>query len=70
MKLIMVLFKSKKLVIHLIDDCHVLNVLINQLIKLVKYQLIKYATIHMASSHLAIAVAHPVDGAMIFFQQE
>ena len=53
-------FKTKKLVIHLTDDFHVMNVHTKHTDK-------ANAAIHMASSLPAIAVAHPVDGAMILF---
>ena len=51
-------FRPKKLVIHLIDDFHVMNVPTKPTDK-------ANVAIHMASSHPAIAVGHPVDGAMI-----
>ena len=51
-------FKTKKLVIHLTDDFHVMNVHTKPTDK-------ANVAIHMASSLPAIAVAHPVDGAMI-----
>ena len=53
-------FKTKKLVIHLTDDFHVMNVHTKPTDK-------ANVAIHMASSLPAIAVAHPVDGAMILF---
>ena len=53
-------FKTKKLVIRLTDDFHVMNVHTKPTDK-------ANAAIHMASSLPAIAVAHPVDGAMILF---
>ena len=53
-------FKTKKLVIHLIDDFHVMNMPIKPTDK-------ANVAIHMASSLPAIAVALPVDGAMILF---
>ena len=60
MKWILIFFKTKKLVIHLIDDFHVMNMPIKPTDK-------ANVVIHMASSLPAIAVAHPVDGAMILF---
>ena len=60
MKWILIFFKTKKLVIHLIDDFHVMNMPTKPIDKV-------NVTIHMASSLPAIAVAHPVDGAMILF---
>ena len=60
MKWILIFFKTKKLVIHLTDDFHVMNVHTKPTDK-------ANAAIHMASSLPAIAVAHPVDGAMILF---
>ena len=53
-------FKTKKLFIHLIDDFHVMNMSTKPTDKV-------NVAIHMASSLPAIAVAHPVDGAMILF---
>ena len=53
-------FKTKKLVIHLIDDFHVMNMPTKPTDKV-------NVAIHMASSLPALAVAHPVDGAMILF---
>ena len=63
MKWILIFFKTKKLVIHLIDDFHVMNMPTKPTGK-------ANVAIHMASSLPAIAVAHPVDGAMILFLQE
>ena len=60
MKWILVFFKTKKLVIHLTDDFHVMNIHTKPTDK-------ANVAIHMASSLPAIAVAHPVDGAMILF---
>ena len=60
MKWILVFFKTKKLVIHLTDDFHVMNMHTKPTDK-------ANVAIHMASSLPAIAVAHPVDGAMILF---
>ena len=60
MKWILLFFKTKKLVIHLTDDFHVMNVHTKPTDK-------ANVAIHMASSLPAIAVAHPVDGAMILF---
>ena len=60
MKCILIFFQTKKFVIHLIDDFHVRNVHTKPTDK-------ANAAIHMASSLPAIAVAHPVDGAMILF---
>ena len=60
MKWILIFFKTKKLVIHLTDDFHVMNVHTKPTDK-------ANVAIHMASSLPAIAVAHPVDGAMILF---
>ena len=60
MKWILIFFKTKKLVIHLIDDFHVMNMPTKPTDKV-------NVAIHMASSLPAIAVAHPVDGAMISF---
>ena len=55
-------FQTKKLIIHLIDDFHVINVPTTPNDK-------ASSAIHMASSLLdiqpAMAVAHPVDGATI-----
>ena len=48
-------FKTKKLVIHLNDDFHVMNMPTKTTDK-------TNVAIHMASSLPAIAVAHPVDG--------
>ena len=53
-------FRTKKLVIHLNDDFHVMNMPTKPTDK-------TNVAIHMASSLPAIAVAHPVDGAMILF---
>ena len=53
-------FKTKKLVIHLIDDFHVMNMPTKPTDKV-------NVAIHMALSFPAIAVAHPFDGAMILF---
>ena len=53
-------FKTKKLVIHLIDDFHVMNMPTKPTDKV-------NVAIHMALSLPAIAVAHPFDGAMILF---
>ena len=53
-------FKTKKIVIHLIDDFHVMNMPTKPTDKV-------NVAIHMASSLPAIAVAHPVDGAIILF---
>ena len=53
-------FKTKKLVIHLTEDFHVMNMPTKPTDK-------ANVAIHMASSLPAIAVAHPVDGAMILF---
>ena len=53
-------FQTKKLVIHLTEDFHVMNVHTKPTDK-------ANVAIHMASSLPAIAVAHPVDGAMILF---
>ena len=60
MKWILIFFKTKKLVIHLIDDFHVMNMPTNPTGK-------ANVAIHMASSLPARAVAHPVDGATILF---
>ena len=60
MKWILIFSKTKKLVIHLIDDFHVMNMPTKPIYK-------ANVAIHMASSLQAIAVAHPVDGAMILF---
>ena len=60
MKWILISFQTKKLVIHLTDDFHVMNVHTKPTDK-------ANVAIHMASSLPAIAVAHPVDGAMILF---
>ena len=60
MKWILIFFKTKKLVIHLTDDFHVMNMHTKPTDK-------ANVAIHMASSLPAIAVAHPVDGAMILF---
>ena len=54
MKWILIFFKTKKLVIHLIDDFHVMNMPTKPTDK-------ANVAIHMASSLPAIAVAHPVD---------
>ena len=53
-------FQTKKLVIHLTEDFHVMNVHTKPTNK-------ANAAIHMASSLPAIVVAHPVDGAIILF---
>ena len=53
-------FKTKKLVIHLIDDFHVMNMPTKPTDKV-------NVAIHMALSLPAIAVAHPFDRAMILF---
>ena len=55
--------QSKTLVIHLIDDFHVMNIPTRSNDK-------ANVAIHMASSLPAIAIAYPVDGAMILFKQE
>ena len=60
MKWILIFFKTKKLVIHLIDDFHVMNMSTKPTDK-------ANVAIHMTSSLPATAVAHPVDGAMILF---
>ena len=60
MKWKLIFFKTKKLVIHLIDDFHVMNIPTKPTDKV-------NVAIHMASSLPAIAVAHPFDGAMILF---
>ena len=60
MKWTLIFFPTKKLVIHLIDYCHVMNVPTKPTDK-------ANVAMHMASSLPAIAVAHPVDGAMILF---
>ena len=60
MKWILIFFPTKKLAIHLIDDFHVMNMPTKPTVK-------ANAAIPMASSLPAIAVAHPVDGAMILF---
>ena len=60
MKWILIFFQTKKLVIHLIDDFYVMNMSTKLTDKV-------NAAIHMALSLPAIAVAHPVDGAMILF---
>ena len=60
MKWILISFQTKKLVIHLTDDFHVMNVHTKSTDK-------ANVAIHMASSLPAIAVAHPVNGAMILF---
>ena len=54
MKWILIFFKTKKLVIHLTDDFHVMNVHTKPTDK-------ANVVIHIASSLPAIAVAHPVD---------
>ena len=53
-------FQTKKLVIHLTEDFHVMNVHTKPTDK-------ANVAIHMTSSLPAIAVAHPVDGAIILF---
>ena len=53
-------FQTKKLVIHLTEDFHVMIVHTKPTNK-------ANAAIHMASSLPAIVVAHPVDGAIILF---
>ena len=58
MKWILFFFKTKKPVIHLTDDFHVMNVHTKPTDK-------ANVAIHKASSLPTIAVAHPVDGAMI-----
>ena len=58
MKWILIFFKTKKLVIHLTDDFHAMNVHTKPTDK-------ANVAIHIASSLPAIAVAHPVDWAMI-----
>ena len=60
MKWILIFFSTKKLAIHLIDDFHVMNMPTEPTDK-------ANAAIPMASSLPAIAVAHPVDRAMILF---
>ena len=60
MKWILIFFPTKKLAIHLIDDFHFMNMPTKPTDK-------ANAAIPMASSLPAIAVAHPVDGAMILF---
>ena len=61
MKWILIFFlKTKKIVIHLIDDFHLMNIPTKPTDK-------ANVAIHMTSSLPAIAVAHPVDGAMILF---
>ena len=60
MKWILIFFRPKKLVIHLSDDFHVMNVHTKPTDK-------ANVAIHITSSLPAIAVAHPVDGAMILF---
>ena len=60
MKWILIFFPDQKIVIHLTEDFHVMNVHIKPTNK-------ANAAIHMASSLPAIAVAHPVDGAIILF---
>ena len=52
MKWKLIFFKTKKLVIHLIDDFHVMNIPTKPTDKV-------NVAIHMASSLPAIAVAHP-----------
>ena len=60
MKWILIFSKTKKLVIHLIDDFHVMNMPTKPTDK-------TNVAIHVASSLPAIAVSHPVDRAMILF---
>ena len=54
--ILIIFFQTKKLVIHLTEDFYV-----------TKPTNKANVAIHMASSLPAIAVAHPVDGAMILF---
>ena len=61
MKLILIFFRPKNLLsISLTDDFHVMNVPTKPTDK-------ASVPIHIASRLPAIAVAHPVDGAMILF---
>ena len=53
-------FQTKKFVVHLTDDFHVMNVHIKPTDR-------ANVAIHMASSLPAKAATHPVDGVMILF---